>query len=70
MNIKNFKSFCMAALLALSAFEVQAQDVIIRRNTTTTTTTTSTTTVSKPKPKPNKPSPTDFPGQTFTANGV
>ena len=70
MNIKNFKSFCMAALLALSSFEAQAQDVIIRRNTTTTTTTTSTTTVSKPKPKPNKPSPTDFPGQTFTANGV
>ena len=72
----NVKTFCMAVLLSLSASVVQAQDVVIRRNTTTTTTTTSTTTVSKPKPKPNpkpkprKPLPTDVPGQTFTANGV
>ena len=44
-----------AYLLALTT--TQAQDVVIRRNTTTTTTTTSTTTVSKPKPKP-QPKPT------------
>ena len=76
----NVKTFCMAVLLSLSASVVQAQDVVIRRNTTTTTTTTSTTTstttVSKQKPKPNqkpkpsKPVPTDVPEQTFTANSV
>ena len=66
----------LVCLLALTV--AQAQDVIIRRNTTTTTTTTSTTTVSKPKqkpktnpkPKPRKQSPTDVPEQTFTVNGV
>ena len=67
MNTMHIKKLFMAAVLVLSSFAVQAQDVIISRKTTTTTT-TSTTTV--PKPKPNKPSPTDFPGQTFTANGV
>lgn len=72
----NVKIFCIVALLAFSTMAVQAQDVVIRRNTTTTTTTTSTTTVSKqkpkpsPKPKPSKPVPTDVPEQTFTANGV
>ena len=51
----NIKAWCLTGLLALSAIAVQAQDVVIRRNTTTTTTTTSTTRVSKPKPKPSKP---------------
>ncbi len=76
MNKMNVKTFCMVALLTFSDMAAQAQDVVIRRNTTTTTTTTSTTTVSKqkpktsPKPKPSKPLPTDVPEQTFTANGV
>lgn len=51
----NIKAWCLTGLLALSAIAAQAQDVVIRRNTTTTTTTTSTTRVSKPKPKPSKP---------------
>ena len=66
----NIKTFCMAALLAFSAMMVQAQDVVIRRNTTTTTTTTSTTTVSKPKPKPRHAPSAPAASQTFTANGV
>lgn len=60
----------LACLLVLMA--AQAQDVIIRRNTTTTT--TSTTTVTKPKPKPKpKPRTTQPPSAsslTFTANDV
>ncbi len=68
----NIKASFLAVLLSLSASAVQAQDVVIRRNTTTTTTTTSTTTVSKPKPKPkprHAPSASAT-SQTFTANGV
>ena len=52
MHTAILKSWCLTLLLALSAIAAEAQDVVIRRNTTTTTTTTSTTTVSKPKPKP------------------
>ena len=52
MKATIFKAWCLTGLLALSAIAAQAQDVVIRRNTTTTTTTTSTTTVSKPKPQP------------------
>ena len=58
----------LACLLALTV--AQAQDVIIRRNTTTNT---STTTVTKPKPKP-KPRKTQSSSasssQTITANGI
>ena len=72
----NIKTSLLAVLLSLSASAVQAQDVIIRRNTTTTTTSTSTTTsttsVSKPKPKPKPRHAPSAPAasKTFTANGV
>ncbi len=67
--MKKYLALLVCLLVLMAA---QAQDVIIRRNTTTTT--TSTTTVTKPKPKPKpKPRTTQPPSvssQTFTANGI
>ncbi len=58
----------LACLLVLMA--AQAQDVIIRRNTTTTTTSTTTVTKPKPKPKPRTTQPPSVSSQAFTANGI
>ena len=57
-TINTLKLLCLAAMMLLTSLTVQAQDGLIRRNTTTTTTTTRTTrltTTTRSQTQPVKP---------------